>query len=110
MTTTTPSCSSSSGRNGDNNSYCDAAPVYTQVVKLNPQPTAKYLKEAAYAAVISWKNCLAVDDDGQEQRPSQDDMKKKQQESQEARRAARRQDEDDESLLSRSRSPRTSRR
>ncbi len=50
------------GSNGDNNSYCNAGPVYTKVVEMNPQPTAKYLKEAAYAAVISWKNCLAVDD------------------------------------------------
>jgi tetratricopeptide (TPR) repeat protein len=51
------------GSNGDNNSYCNAGPVYTKVVELNPSPTAKYLKEAAYAAVISWKNCLAVADD-----------------------------------------------
>jgi tetratricopeptide (TPR) repeat protein len=51
------------GSNGDNNSYCNAAPVYTKVVELNPAPTAKYLKEAAYAAVISWKNCLSVADD-----------------------------------------------
>ena len=52
------------GSNGDNRSYCNAAPVYTKVVELNPSPTAKYLKEAAYAAVISWKNCLSVDDGG----------------------------------------------
>ena len=50
------------GSNGDNNSYCNAAPVYTKVVELNPNPGAKYLKEAAYAAVISWKNCLSVED------------------------------------------------
>lgn len=62
------------GSNGDNNSYCNAAPVYTKVVEMNPQPTAKYLKEAAYAAVISWKNCLSVEDTGQE---ALDDMKKK---------------------------------
>src|SRR4051795_9395470 len=62
------------GSNGDNNSYCNAAPVYTKVVELNPAPTAKYLKEAAYAAVISWKNCLSIEDTGQE---ALDDMKKK---------------------------------
>ena len=65
------------GSNGDNNSYCNAAPVYTKVVELNPSPSAKYLKEAAYAAVISWKNCLSVEDTGQE---ALDDMKKKHQE------------------------------
>jgi tetratricopeptide (TPR) repeat protein len=53
------------GANGDNNSYCNAAPVYTKVVELQPAPTAKYLKESAYAAVISWKNCLAVDESGE---------------------------------------------
>lgn len=50
------------GANGDNQKYCEAAPVYSDVVKLDPAPTAKYLKDAAYAAVISWKNCLAVED------------------------------------------------
>jgi tetratricopeptide (TPR) repeat protein len=50
------------GSNGDNQKYCEAGPVYTQVVELDPQPTAKYLKDAAYAAVISWKNCLSVED------------------------------------------------
>ena len=33
-----------------------------------PSPTAKYLKDAAYAAVISWKNCLSVEDDGDDTR------------------------------------------
>ena len=42
--------------------YCQAAPVYTTVVKMDTK--AKYLKEAAYAAVISWKNCLDVSDEG----------------------------------------------
>ncbi|MCA1664227.1 MAG: tetratricopeptide repeat protein, partial [Myxococcales bacterium] len=65
------------GSNGDNNSYCNAAPVYTQVVKMKPEANAKYLKEAAYAAVISWKNCLSVEDNAQE---AIDDMKKKRQE------------------------------
>jgi len=35
-----------------------AAEAYTQVVKMNPK--GKYLKEAAYAAVIAWKNALNV--------------------------------------------------
>lgn len=69
------------GSNGDNNSYCNAAPVYTQVVKMNPNPNAKYLKEAAYAAVISWKNCLSVEDNAQE---AIEDMKKKRGEIKEA--------------------------
>src|SRR5262249_1629281 len=50
------------GTNGDNQKFCEAAPVYTQVVTMDPAPTSKYLKEAAYAAVISWKNCLSVED------------------------------------------------
>ena len=33
---------------------------------MNPSPTAKYLKDAAYAAVISWKNCLSVDDSSED--------------------------------------------
>ncbi len=47
--------------------FCDAAPVYTNVVTLDPSNAAKYRNEAAYAAVISWKNCLNVDDSGQAQ-------------------------------------------
>jgi len=50
------------GTNGDNQKFCEAAPVYTDVVKLDPDPKARYLKDAAYAAVISWKNCLSVED------------------------------------------------
>ena len=44
--------------------YCDAAPIYTDVVKKDPKGTK--LKDAAYAAVISWKNCLDVSDEGQD--------------------------------------------
>lgn len=44
--------------------YCDAAPVYTDVVKFDPKGAK--LREAAYAAVISWKNCLDVADEGQD--------------------------------------------
>lgn len=40
--------------------YCDAAPVYTEVVKVDPQ--GPKLNEAAYAAVIAWKNCLDLDE------------------------------------------------
>jgi tetratricopeptide (TPR) repeat protein len=47
--------------------FCDAAPVYTNVVTLDPSDKAKYRNESAYAAVISWKNCLNVDDSGQAQ-------------------------------------------
>lgn len=42
--------------------YCDAAPLYTDVVKMDSSDKAKYRNESAYAAVISWKNCLNVDD------------------------------------------------
>ena len=42
--------------------YCDAAPIYTEVVKMDPK--AAKVKDAAYAAVISWKNCLDVADEG----------------------------------------------
>lgn len=44
--------------------YCDAAPVYTDVVKMDPKGSK--LKDAAYAAVISWKNCLDISDEGQD--------------------------------------------
>jgi tetratricopeptide (TPR) repeat protein len=38
----------------------DAAEQYTKVVEMNPQ--GKYVKDAAYAAVLAWKNALSVDD------------------------------------------------
>ena len=41
-----------------------AAAAYSKVVKL--QKNGKYLKEAAYAAVISWKNALDVNDEAQD--------------------------------------------
>ncbi len=44
--------------------YCDAAPIYTEVVKMDPKGSK--LKDAAYAAVISWKDCLDVADEGQD--------------------------------------------
>lgn len=59
------------GSNGDNQKYCEAGPIYTKVVEMDPQPNAKYLKESAYAAVISWKNCLSVEDSAQDLAESQ---------------------------------------
>ena len=41
----------------------DAAEQYTEVVEMNPK--GKYVKDAAYAAVLAWKNALNVDDQGQ---------------------------------------------
>lgn len=38
----------------------DAAEQYTHVVEMNPN--GKYVKDAAYAAVLAWKNALNVDD------------------------------------------------
>ncbi len=49
----------------------EAAEQYTKVVEMSP--SGKHTKEAAYAAVISWKNALNVDDDGMG-----DDMKQMQ--------------------------------
>ncbi len=50
------------GSLGNNQKYCEAAPVYTHVVQMNTSPSSKYLKDAAYAAVLAWKNCLSVED------------------------------------------------
>jgi tetratricopeptide (TPR) repeat protein len=41
----------------------EAAEVYTQVVHLAPK--GKYVKEAAYAAVLAWKNALNIEDTGE---------------------------------------------
>ena len=54
------------GMNGDNQKFCEAAPVYTDVVKMQPDPASKYLKESAYAAVIAWKNCLSVENSAED--------------------------------------------
>src|SRR5262249_34316174 len=61
--------------------YCDAAPVYTKVVELDPQPKAKYLRDAAYAAVISWKNCLSVEDSADDTTRIQQEKRKEGKES-----------------------------
>jgi hypothetical protein len=42
--------------------YCDAAPIYTGVVNRDPKGTK--LKDAAYAAIVSWEKCLGVSDEG----------------------------------------------
>ncbi|HEY0712971.1 MAG TPA: tetratricopeptide repeat protein [Polyangia bacterium] len=41
----------------------EAAEQYTKVVQMDPK--GKYVKDAAYAAVLSWKNALNIDDLGQ---------------------------------------------
>jgi tetratricopeptide (TPR) repeat protein len=41
----------------------EAAEQYTKVVELDPR--GRWVKEAAYAAVLSWKNALNIDDTGQ---------------------------------------------
>ncbi len=40
----------------------EAADVYTKVVKMDPH--GKYVKDAAYAAVLAWKNALNISDEG----------------------------------------------
>jgi TolA-binding protein len=54
----------------------DAAEQYTKVVEINPQ--GKYVKEAAYAAVLAWKNALNVDDHEQRELVENDREKMKQ--------------------------------
>jgi tetratricopeptide (TPR) repeat protein len=44
-------------------SWKEAAEQYTKVVEMDPK--GKYVKEAAYAAVLAWKNYLNIDDQGQ---------------------------------------------
>jgi tetratricopeptide (TPR) repeat protein len=44
-------------------SWKEAAEQYTKVVQMDPK--GKYVKEAAYAAVLAWKNALNIDDSGQ---------------------------------------------
>src|SRR3954452_15089066 len=56
----------------------DAAEQYTKVVEINPQ--GKYVKEAAYAAVLAWKNALSVDDHEQRELVENDRDKMKQKE------------------------------
>jgi tetratricopeptide (TPR) repeat protein len=44
-------------------SWREAAEQYTKVVKMDPK--GKNVKDAAYAAVLAWKNALNIDDEGQ---------------------------------------------
>jgi tetratricopeptide (TPR) repeat protein len=53
----------------------DAAEQYTKVVEINPQ--GKYVKDAAYAAVLAWKNALNVDDHEQRELVDNDREKMK---------------------------------
>src|SRR5450432_2757816 len=53
----------------------DAAEQYTKVVELNPK--GKYVKDAAYAAVLAWKNALNVDDHEQRELVENDRAKMK---------------------------------
>jgi tetratricopeptide (TPR) repeat protein len=53
----------------------DAADEYTKVVEMNPQ--GKYVKDAAYAAVLAWKNALNVDDHEHEDQVKADQEKLK---------------------------------
>src|SRR3954469_21665871 len=48
----------------------DAAEQYTKVVEMNPK--GKYVKDAAYAAVLGWKNALNVDDHEQKDQVDRD--------------------------------------
>src|SRR5262249_22625964 len=47
-------------RTGKSHYYCDAAPIYTQVVRMDSR--GPKLREAAYAAVVSWQSCLGEKD------------------------------------------------
>jgi len=50
------------GFDGQSGRYCEAAPVYSEVVKLDSSTSAKYLQDAALASVLAWKACLRLDD------------------------------------------------
>ena len=66
--------------------FCDAAPIYTDIVKMDTEgkhtqkidnKIVKARDEAAYAAVISWKNCLNVDDSGSAEKQATEETRKK---------------------------------
>src|SRR5579871_7946 len=46
--------------------WADAAATYTKVVEM--KPGGKFLRDAAYAAVLAWQNALVADDDPQRAR------------------------------------------
>jgi tetratricopeptide (TPR) repeat protein len=56
----------------------DAAEQYTKVVEMKPD--GKYVKDAAYAAVLAWKNALNVDDHEHEDQVKNDQEKLKERE------------------------------
>ncbi len=56
----------------------DAAEQYTKVVEMKPD--GKYVKDAAYAAVLAWKNALNVDDHEHEDQVKTDQEKLKERE------------------------------
>ena len=64
-------------------SWKDAAEQYTKVVEINPK--GKYVKEAAYASVLAWKNALNVDDHEQKDAGREGPRRLQQQEGQQAR-------------------------
>ncbi len=65
----------------------DAAEQYTKVVEMNPG--GKYVKDAAYAAVLAWKNALNVDDHEHQDQVQADQKKLKERERPGARRSRR---------------------
>ena len=67
MTFYTASSCSSSARTATTRSTATRRRSTPRSSSSNPS-RGEVLKEAAYAAVISWKNCLAVEDDGQDAR------------------------------------------
>ncbi len=56
--------------------WAEAAETYTKVVQLDPK--GKYVKDAAYAAVLAWKNALNIDDSGEMPDKDKKDMKPRQ--------------------------------
>ena len=65
----------------------DAAEQYTKVVEMKPD--GKYVKEAAYAAVLAWKNALNVDDHEQKELVDKDrEQHEKKKEKKQARAAS----------------------
>ena len=63
----------------------DAAEQYTKVVEMKPD--GKYVKDAAYAAVLAWKNALNVDDHEHEDQVKADQDKLKEREQAATRRS-----------------------
>ncbi|MSP62027.1 MAG: tetratricopeptide repeat protein [Myxococcales bacterium] len=47
---------------GEQGRSCEAADLYGEVVRRDPSPRAKHLRDAAFGAVIAWRSCLDLDD------------------------------------------------